>query len=211
MATLDTMGLKRDYQKYLNRVKSLTKKPSTKISGLVSLTVLTVAFLGVFAIMPTLKTIGALRKEIEDVEMVNTKLSQKIKALNKAEELYGKEVNNLKLVDQVLPNNPGFERLAWQLEWLALNKGVSITNGSFNEFPIFDNKLPEQELQEVLVELSIVGSYPKIKDYVKAVVEIDRLISLTDVTINSKKLKLEPGRISATIKLEAKYLPITTN
>ncbi len=211
MATLDTTAFRRDYSKYLKRIKQLSRKPSAKVSGLVSLTVFTVAFFGMFAILPTFKTIGALQKEIEDVEMVNIKLTQKIRALNKAEELYSQELGSLSLVDQVLPNNPEFERLAWQLEWLALNGGVEITNGSFSEFPVFDTTSQTQELQEILVDLSITGSYLKIKAFVESLRQIDRLINLTDISINSKKLKQGPGVISATIKLEAKFMPVARN
>ncbi len=203
-------SLKKDYLNQVKRLRQLSKKPSSKVSGLISLTIFTVAFFGIFAIMPTFQTIANLRREIEDAELVNQKLNQKIKALQKAEEIFEQEDNNLKLVNKILPEEASFERLAWQLEWLALNRGVQLVNGGFNEFPLVTTE-SVKEKQAIEVELSIVGSYPNIKEFIKSLAQVDRLITISDVTINSKKLKRGEEAISATIKLSASYLPIATD
>lgn len=198
--------LKQDYLRSIQRFKQFGKRPESKVSGLISLTIFTVAFFGVFAIMPTFKTIASLQKEVEDIEQINQKLSQKIQALNKAEELYGQQVNNLPLVNSILPETAEFERFAWQVEWLALNTGVEFESGSFNKFPLI-NKEMSDGLQTIETELTIMGGYLNTKDFLEALTKIDRLVSISSLTISSKKIKQSAGMISTSIKLSASYLP----
>ena len=164
------------------------------------------AFFGLFAILPTFKTIAGLKREIEDGEVVNLKLQNKIKSLSKAEDLYLEASNNISLMNQVLPEKAEFERIAWQIEWLALNKGVEIANGNYNEFSLVDTIGKVPEIQSMEIELTVNGSYPKIAEFISSITKIDRLISIRGVTISSKKLR-QGGVISANIKLMAYYLP----
>lgn len=198
--------MKKDYLHKVKRLKQLSKKPGSKVSGLVSLTLLTVAFFGVFAIKPTFETIFSLRKEIEDTETVNLKLTKKIQALIKAEEIYLNLGKDIKLLNQVLPETAEFERLAWQVEWLAKNEGVVLTTGSYNEFPLINIQSKEKETIEM--ELTINGSYEQIKNFLSKIAQIDRLITVNNLTINSKWLKKGQGKLSASIKLSASYLPL---
>ncbi len=203
---INKAGLKQNYLTSVRKYKQFSQRPSSKVSGLVSLTVFMVAFFSLFAILPTFKTIGALRKEVEDIELINQKLTRKIQALNKAEEVYGQQANNLQLISLVLPERAEFERLAWQIEWLALDKGVRLDSGSYNEFPLIDDEMIE-ELQSIEIELTVSGDYLRIKEFVKALSKIDRLIAISSINISNKKLKQGAGTISTSIKLSASYLP----
>jgi Tfp pilus assembly protein PilO len=198
--------LKQDYLRNVQRFKQFGQKPGSKVSGLISLTIFTVAFFGIFAIMPTFKTIASLKKEFKDIEQINQKLSLKIQALNKAEDLYGQQINNLPLVNSVLPETAEFERFAWQVEWLALNKGVQFESGSFNKFPLV-NKETAEGVQSIETELTIMGNYLNTKDFLKALSQMDRLVSISNLTISSKKIKQSAGLISTSIKLSASYFP----
>jgi Tfp pilus assembly protein PilO len=198
--------LKQDYLRSVQRFKQFGQKPESKVSGLISLTIFTVAFFGLFAIMPTFKTIASLKREVKDIEQINQKLSLKIQALNKAEDIYGQQINNLPLVNSILPEMAEFERFAWQVEWLALNKGVQFESGSFNKFPLV-NKETVEGLQSIETELTIMGNYLNTKDFLKALGQMDRLVSISNLTISSKKIKQSAGLISTSIKLSASYFP----
>jgi|GEM_PF-2708059 len=203
---INRVKIRQDYLRSIQRFRQFGQKPGYKVSGLISLTIFTVAFFGIFAIMPTFKTIASLRKEVEDFELINQKLSLKIQGLNKAEELYGQQVNSLPLVNSVLPETAEFERFAWQIEWLALNTGVEFESGSFNKFPVINKEMSEG-VQTIETELTIMGDYLKTKDFLEALSKIDRLVSISNLTISSKKIKQSAGLISTSIKLSASYLP----
>lgn len=206
MDSIGRISLKQNYLTQVKRFQQLSRKPSTKISGLISLTIFLVAFFGIFAILPTFKTIAGLKREIEDIEVVNRKLGNKVRALSKAEELYTRVSKDIARVNQVLPEKAEFERLAWQIEWLALNKGVEIVNGNYNEFDLITVPTQTGELQKLEIELSINGSYLKIAEFVGSVTNIDRLMEIKAISINSKKLR-QGEAVSANIRLTAYYLP----
>lgn len=207
MVNLKSTNFKKSYLEQIKRVKQLSKKPTAKISGLISLTIFLMAFFGMFAILPTFRTIASLNREIKDAEIVNKKLTNKIGSLSKAEDLYLKASKKTSLINRVMPEQAEFERLAWQVEWLALNKGVEIINGNYNEFELVSNKVETiLEPKELELELTINGNYPKIYDFIRAVTEIDRLISIKAVSINSKQLR-QGQAITANIKMTAYYLP----
>jgi len=200
--------LRRSYSNYYKRFQQLAKKPQAKISGLISLTIFTVAFFGMFAILPTFKTIARLNKEIEDAESVNIKLAQKIKALDVVEELYAGTIKELKVVSEVLPEEAFFERLAWQIHWLAADKNLQISSGSFGEFFVIGEKIEsDKEPLKLSIEVVVGGTYGQIKEFVEDLIKIDRLVTINEVSINSKKYKNVVGKIAATIKLTAHYLP----
>lgn len=203
--------MKTSYANYYKRFQQLSKKPEAKVSGLISLTIFTVAFFGIFALLPTFKTIAQLSREIEDAEAINGKLTKKILALDAAEGLYTQIVDELPVVNEVLPEKSEFERLAWQLHWLADDKGLELSSGNFGEFMITEEKTNQGEnLLELPVELTVNGSYGQIKEFLGSIDKIDRLMAVKEAAINAKRFKSELGKITANLKLTAYYLPNTT-
>jgi|APSaa5957512576_1039674.scaffolds.fasta_scaffold80646_2 Tfp pilus assembly protein PilO len=197
----------RDYSKYIKRLQQLSSTPVAKVSGIISLTIFSVAFFGIFAIMPTFKTIASLSKEIEDNESINQKLSIKIKSLSEAEDIYSKVSKDLLLINKVLPEMAEFERLAWQIEWLASSIPVEITAANFGEFNLVGAESIEDGLGKISGEVTILGSYTQLKKFVKEFSKIDRLITIKEVRITNKSLKQKGGGVSANIQFEAYYLP----
>jgi len=209
MTFLDKTMIKRNYANYYKRFQQLSKRPEAKVSGLISLTIFTVAFFGMFAILPTFKTIARLSREIEDAEMVNSKLAKKIQSLSKAEDVYSQILEELPMVDEVMPEKVEFERLAWQLHWLAQDKEVEISTGNFGAFTVIEQKSSQgEEMLELPIELAINGNYGQIREFLKDLTKIDRLITVNETGLNSKKFKNEPGKISANLKLTAYYLSV---
>jgi len=200
--------MKPTYANYYKRFQQLSRKPEAKISGLISLTIFAVAFFGLFAILPTFKTIAQLSKEIEDAEIVNGKLAKKILALDTAEQSYGQILEKLETVEAVLPEKAEFERLAWQLHWLASDKGLEVSGGNFGEFEVIEQKPgASDELKELAVEFTVRGNYGQIKNFIKELLRIDRLITVNEAVISSKRLRGDSGGVSANLRFTAYYLP----
>jgi len=184
------------YFQYYNRLKLTFDRPAAKVSSLAILTIFTVIFFILFAIMPTFKTIASLRREIADAKTVEVKLRQKIQTLDQAETLFGQVSPGLNRLDLVLPPGPDFERLAWQFYWLAGQNQLTLVSGTFNEF----------QADFVPVDLSLTGSYPNIKKFVDGLNRLDRLIEVDELTISGKAVRSGSGTLNANLKLKAFYL-----
>ena len=161
----------RDYKKYIKRLQLLSSSSVAKVSGIVSLTIFVVAFFGVFAISPTFKTIGSLTKEVKEIEEVNQKLSLKIKALNSAEDSYSQALNDLEIINKVLPETVFFDRLAWQIEWLAMNTGLDLPSANFGGFQLIGPELIENGLGKIQVAITLIGGYSETKKFVNKKME----------------------------------------
>ena len=210
---IDKVTMRRNYDNYYKRFQQLSKKPVVKVSGLISLTIFTVAFFGMFAILPTFKTIVKLNRDIEDSEVINGKLAKKILSLEKAEEVFAENTNNIKKINQILPEEVMFERLAWQIAFIANKNQISITSEGFGKFDLLESSLitttsttDEKGELELIVELAVAGDYLQIKEFLEDLTNIDRLIAIGDVTITSKQSRNQTGLIVANIKLKAHYL-----
>ena len=195
----------RSYDRYYQRIKVWGQQPKTKISGLIGLTIFTVAFFLSMAILPTIRTIAGLKKEIKDQQEVEAKLTKKMIGLKTAEVNYAKVVNNLRLINQVLPEKEEFERLAWQIQWGAKQTGVEINTGSFGGFNLV-GQTDKSDKIELAAELTIAGSYQQIRAFLQSLIKIDRLITIEEVNFNNQKLQGE-GKLTTNLKLVGFYLP----
>lgn len=196
------------YSKYYQRLKEFSRQPKAKISGLISLTIFTTAFFGVFAIMPTFRTIAKLNKEIKDAQTVNNQLAKKIFSLEKAQEIYSQQVDNLPLIDKIIPAQVNFERLAWQLNWLIKETGLELVNSNFNEWLIVGpSEIKTQEASTLDLEITVRGEFNQIKALAAKLLKFDRLITIKQNTITSKKNKNTENKITANFKLTAYWQP----
>lgn len=195
----------RNYDRYYQQLKILGQQPKIRISGLVTLTIFTVAFFLSMAILPTFKTIAGLKKEIKDQQEVEATLSKKMLGLQAAEVNYAKVINDLKLINQLLPEKEEFERLAWQIQWLANQKGVEINTGSFGEFNLA-GQADSPDQAELAVDLTIKGSYQQIRAFLQGLTKIDRLITINEVSFNKQNLQTG-GDLTASLSLAGFYLP----
>ncbi|MEK7622888.1 MAG: type 4a pilus biogenesis protein PilO [Patescibacteria group bacterium] len=197
-----------NHSDYYRRLKEFSRQPEAKISGLISLTIFTVTFFGIFAIMPTFKTIAQLNKEIQDATTINNQLAKKVFVLESAQELYSQQIDNLPLIDKILPAQISFERLTWQLSWLIKEKGLELVNANYDEFLIVGaSETKEPGPQSMPMEITVKGSFSQIKELTAALQKFDRLITLQQATITSKKNKNDDNKIMANFKLATYWLP----
>jgi len=195
-----------NYGRYYQQIKIWGQQPKIRVSGLISLTIFTVAFFLNLAILPTFQTIAGLTKELKDQQEVEAKLTKKIAGLKTAEANYAEVVKDLKLINQVLPEKEELERLAWQVQWLANQQGVVVNTGSFGKFNLVGQAVnPDQA--ELPAELTIKGSYQQIRAFLQSLTKIDRLITIQEVGFNKQNLQTG-GELTASLKLAGFYLPI---
>ncbi|MFH0942773.1 MAG: type 4a pilus biogenesis protein PilO [Candidatus Beckwithbacteria bacterium] len=208
MSLNQRLTIARNYDRYYKRFKLWTQKPDVRVSGLASLTVFTIAFFLMVAILPTSRTIATLNREISDQETVDSKLTQKIVSLKAAETNFAAIVNNLPEIKEVLPESERFERLVWQIYWVAQQAGVEITSGSLGEFNLLNQRAEPGKPVELTVNLTISGNYQQVKNFVTKIAAIDRLLTIVDLSLSNKNSKIS-NKLTVNLKLAGFYLPLT--
>lgn len=156
----------REYQKYVLNIMALYKqRPDLKAYLELLLSLMTVAFLTIFAIKPTVVTIGDLLTKINSEQITSDQLNTKIKNLGVAQKLYNSNTGTILLLNQAVPTNPDVATYIRQTEG-ALNrdqvKPVNITVGEVSLTAATESGL-------ISVTTSSSGTYTSLTSFLKDV------------------------------------------
>src|SRR3989339_1895714 len=83
-------------------IREYNERPSLKAYVEIFLTLTAISLFGLFAIRPTLITIGKLLQEIEAKKSTLTTMNEKIGNLRTAEDLFARESEKIKLVKEAI-------------------------------------------------------------------------------------------------------------
>jgi len=121
-----------NYQLYKRYARNLSlmyqKRQDIRAFTELLLSVATIIIFAIFAIRPTLVTIGSLRADIGGKRETLEKINAKISALAQAQEIYDQNREAILLVDSAVPGSPFPEVYARQIEGLANRYGVFIVS-----------------------------------------------------------------------------------
>lgn len=203
----------RQYRRYFVNVKALYKKKEVIVYTGLTLTLLAIAFFGVFALKPTLTTIATLLKEIETQKTTSQKLQTKINALSQAQVNYSLASNNIKLVDEALPNEPNLSQIIFQIEILTQKEGVAIRSLSFEPVALL-GELPQKtkekkgalESQEIGFSLGLTGNYENLKSFITSLENLRRSVKVETFTFTGRKTEEGEPVISLSLSGKIYYL-----
>lgn len=164
----------------------------------ITLSLFCVSFFGLFAIRPTLITAVKLIKEVSDLKKLNLQYENKISNIIKAQSEYEKIRDSLYLVDEALPFNAQFPKLARGLESFSTNSNIRLNQLQIDAAPI--SQLPSaKKLQNYGFILIGVGDYPAVSSLLTRLINWQRIIN-----IKSLDLYHEGGSISANLRISMK-------
>lgn len=179
------------YRRYFTNVTALyQKKQARAYTGLI-LSFLTIAFFAFFAIRPTLVTIASLVKEIEDKQMINQKLQEKINALTLAQAEHATATSELPLVEEALPQEPNIPLFIRQLETLAVQNGVSLRTIQFGQVNLRGkllsepNSVKKEGASNVPFNLSVSGRYQSLKSFLQSLESLRRFVVISSFAFKS--------------------------
>jgi Tfp pilus assembly protein PilO len=162
-------------------------KPIAKVSLELFFTVGAVIVFALFAIRPTLSTMGKLIKELEDKQALNQKLAQKVAALATSQSQYELVRDRLGVLDQVIPSTPQFEQALLIIEKIASESQLTIVSLQAKEVP----KEPDQDVpfeQKSRVSRPIVlvvnGTYPSIRQLIENIQSTRRALIVDTVVFS---------------------------
>jgi len=131
-------------------IHDYSEKPALRAYLEIFLTLITVSLFGIFAIRPTLITIGRLLQEIKAKESTLTVMNDKVSDLLVAKDLYNREEDKINLIDEAVPKSPKPDNLALQIEELTKKDGVLINNLTIEELKKFaENEIDREWVEKV--------------------------------------------------------------
>ncbi|OGM03069.1 hypothetical protein A2115_02335 [Candidatus Woesebacteria bacterium GWA1_41_8] len=221
---------------FLNVVANYEKRGEIKAYLELVLSLLTISIFSVFALRPTLLTIGSLIKQIQAKEEVMTQLDQKIDQLNQSHAIYNNNKDNILLLGEAIPANAQPEVLARQMEALTAKYQIADVNMTMEQVILKGQDTQSNTVargKEVLPEgakgysfvLSLeapIENYSLLADFMKDFQNLRSPIKFSNISLSSNftspENSTESGRITIAgqqkilvldmiIKGEAPYLP----
>lgn len=200
-----------DYRKNLTRYRRLydqrinpfVKSKHATAYSMVILSIFTIAFFGMFAIRPTLKTIVELKRQIEDNKQLDETLRKKIDSLVTAQEEYQFIKDFIPAINEALPEQPNIAKVLTKIEDLAAENQATISalqiqSISFQNVPSGNNKKASTAIPQptsIDVSLKMAGSYQQLISFLQGLFTMRREVDATF-------LELTPDATSANATLK---------
>lgn len=159
-------------------------KPIAKVSLELVFTIAAVVIFALFAIRPTIQTMGKLIKELEDKEALYQKLNQKVAALESVSGQYQNNQERLLILDEVIPPTPHFEEALTIIEKLASEGQLTIISIQAKEVPkepINDVSFEQKSRVSRPIVLTVTGDYPAIRELIEKIQNVRRALVVDTV------------------------------
>lgn len=166
-------------------ILSVLNQDRTQKFVTIVLTLIALSFFGFFAINPTISTITKLRKEVSDSEFANMQLAKKIKNLSVLREQYSNLKNDISLVINAFPKDPNVPLLIAQIQAVAKNATIKITELQNFEVEIIRNNIGiKKQYYSYSFSLSGAGTYENISQFVADITDMERIVNIDTLNIN---------------------------
>lgn len=172
------------YKKYIAQLANAYRTRSDlRMFTELLLTVVAIFVFSVFAIRPTLVTIGGLTTEIGEKEQTIKTMDTKIDNIIAAQQVFANETPRLVYLDTAVPHGPEITEYIRLVETVASNHQTSVYTMSSNGIPVADVPGDGQE-KTITISFTITGSYP------------DLMATLTDIETLRRPLQFSEGSLS---------------
>ena len=151
------------------------------------LTIIASIILGIFAINPTLSTIGNLQKQIDDDKFVESKLEEKINNLSILQEKYTSIQKDLPIVYSGLPKTTQMSLLIGQLQSLAKNSNIKIDIIQTFETDSLNSPVLYGNYSSFDFEISAEGNYQDTKTFISSLINFQRVVSVGNISLSKSK------------------------
>ncbi|MBI4065150.1 type 4a pilus biogenesis protein PilO [Candidatus Gottesmanbacteria bacterium] len=219
------------YKRYYLSLETSVKKPAYRSYTAAIFSFLAISLFSWYAILPTLRTILYLRREISDDKKVSAQMEEKISALIEAQEVYQSISPRLPVLLEALPESPEAVSLVSQLKNLAtfseaslsgvqvgsymlnslekepINETSEVTTKTVEKTPKSTAITPKQPQHTLSVSLSLSGSYKSIESYVTGLMNMRRIVTIESIKIEPKT---EGERSDAPLKLALRLVTYYT-
>ncbi|HVZ67469.1 MAG TPA: type 4a pilus biogenesis protein PilO [Patescibacteria group bacterium] len=165
--------------KYIGRLTDTQKK---QIIGYIYiiLTLITVSFFGLFAIAPTLSTIGNLNKQYQDSKLVYDALNKKLTNLQLLDNEYKDIQTDLPIIYTAVPQTTKIPELTRKLEDVATLNNVTVSRLTFGEVEVYPNS-KKSPIYSFTFTIGVVGTQQNVNNFIESVIDFDRIIGIDKI------------------------------
>ncbi|HZZ98955.1 MAG TPA: type 4a pilus biogenesis protein PilO [Candidatus Saccharimonadia bacterium] len=173
----------------VRELQQFYQKPIAKVSAELIITIVTVIFLALFAIRPTLDTMSALLKDIDDKTKVDQDLTKKAATLSTLNTQIVPLNNEIMLLNTVIPSSPDIDGLLRRIERVASGRPVQLISVQSTTLPkdSDSNLKGTPALSPLTISVGVKGTYTDIVDYLRALLSMDRELTVLSMTIATTK------------------------
>ncbi len=147
------------------------KGPSKKAEMIFTgLTFIVAVLLIVFAIVPTIRTVTEINKEIKEKERITTALEAKIKALNELDNQFNSNKEVFKDISLIFPTSQNFSLFLANIDAIVTRNNFTLSSigfSSYKQSAADSNKLKLSVLSPYAVSLSVKGSRMNLISFLK--------------------------------------------
>lgn len=145
-------GWRNNYLRYrtyfLNVTNQYRERGDIKAYLEILLSLITITIFSIFALRPTLLTIGELIKEVETKKETLAKIDSKIQNLSKAQLLYDRQRKNIYILNVAVPARATPEVFTQQLDAIAIKNGIKMTRINLDNGEILKTEIPRDRGSE---------------------------------------------------------------
>jgi len=161
---------------FLSLTPVLKEKRTQQFTTL-SLTFITIAFFGLFAINPTIGTIVDLQKQLDDSRFVNEQLQKKISNLTSLQTQYVQLEPILDPVLAAVPATPAIDTFVGQIHQLAGTSGVQLNRVQTLPVDLSPTTLKKSKYLSFAFTIEGQGDLLSLQKYMANLVSFNRLLT----------------------------------
>jgi Tfp pilus assembly protein PilO len=198
--------MKPQFSRYYTYIRPILKNKTVKTYSSLVFSLFMVVIFSLFAIKPTITTIVALQKSIDEQEKLLEQIQKKGQDLELGKKNYDQIDSDTKLMLLgLIPNSTSIPSLIDSLSSLASSFDASMSGVQIQpvELQGSPSRLSKQAgLKEIEFTLSVQGSYIQLTDFLDALYRIDRLINIQTVAFS----KQVDGGLTMTVNARANFI-----
>jgi Tfp pilus assembly protein PilO len=198
--------MKPQFSRYYTYIRPILKNKTVKTYSSLVFSLFMVVIFSLFAIKPTITTIVALQKSIDEQEKLLEQIQKKGQDLEVGKKNYDQIDSDTKLMLLgLIPNSTSIPSLIDSLSSLAASFDASMSGVQIQPVDLqgSPSRLSKQAgLKEIEFTLSVQGSYIQLTDFLDALYRIDRLINIQTVAFS----KQVDGGLTMTVNARANFI-----
>lgn len=199
-------------KRYSLNLAKYYRNTSTQVSLTVVLSLLLMAFFVMVALRPTFVTIGRLNTQIEETEQTLSNLQKKSRSLQQAAQVWERVQEGLPFVEASIPSDSVlYQAIVKTLETIAAESGVEIANSALGEALIHSQVTDvfagdKRSVVEMEAGIRIKGDFLASLRFLRALLQMDRLVSVESVTVTKELEEAGGVQIGMTVTGKVHYV-----
>lgn len=200
------------YRRYYREIEKAAQKPATRTYTAAIFSFLAASLFLWYAILPTMRTVVFLRREIADKTIVRQKMEDKITSLIEAQAKFDEIQDSLPLINQAIPSLPEAVEVSVQLRNLAAVSQASISALAVSSISLLGQQATQSATatspnatHEFPLAITVNGSYSALSAFLDGLLLMRRIVAIDAMGISTSTVSDVVGPLQVTLQLRSFY------